>query len=186
MRTLPYLSAIIIITIVIGLVYVGVQQTYRSNANDPQMQILYYLRDALEKGNHPAPLLTDSIDLQKSLSVFIAAYDPVYKPVWCNGYLQKSKPQLPKELFRQARINGEHWVTWQPQRCVRIALGIVHVQTGSVSYIVAGRSLKLVEQRVSKLMTMTFMCWLLCFSIILVNWFVHFVRIHHTHQKQTT
>ncbi len=34
-----YFAAVIIITAIMGLIYVSVQQTYRTGANDPQLQI---------------------------------------------------------------------------------------------------------------------------------------------------
>ena len=185
MRTLPYLSATIIVTVIIGLVYVAVQQTYRTAANDPQTEILSALKERMENGVVPVPPDSGSLDLEKSLSVFVAAYDSTGSALWSTGYLQGNKPHLPLSLFQQAGINGEHWVTWQPQRGVRMSIGIMAVNGGPVSYIVAGRSLKLVEQRVSKLLTLIFVCWLICICVILINWFVEFVRLHHTHQKQS-
>jgi hypothetical protein len=184
MKTLPYLSAIIIVTVIIGLVYVAVQQTYRTGANDPQTEILYTIKERMEKGMEPLPKGSDSVDLQKSLAVFVAAYDSSGNATWSTGYLHGEKPNLPRSLFQQAKMNGEHWVTWQPQRDVRMSIGILPVNGGPVSYIVAGRSLKLVEQRVSKLLTLIFVCWLICFCVILINWFVEFVRIHHINQKK--
>ena len=48
MKFIQHLSAIAIITIIMGLIYASVQQTYRSNADDPQIQIAHDLRDHLQ------------------------------------------------------------------------------------------------------------------------------------------
>jgi hypothetical protein len=55
---------------------------------------------------------------------------------------------------------------------VRLATGIVHVNTAPVAYLVVGRSLKEVEERVSKLTSMVFVAWIFCLAIVLFNWLV--------------
>jgi hypothetical protein len=170
MKTIQHLSAMAIITIIMGLIYASVQQTYRSNANDPQVQIAHDLRAHLQNGK---PLLfNDTIELERSLSVFTEVYDQNGDPIQSTGFLNGKMPQLPKGVFEYASANGEHWVTWQPQRNVRMAMGIVRVHAGPIAYLAVGRSLREVEERVSRLTNMVFIGWLLCISVVLVNWLV--------------
>lgn len=176
MKILPHISALVIITIVMALIYTSVQQTYRSNANDPQTQIVYDLRNYLQEGKPLPEVFSDSVDLEKSLSVFIETYDENGIPIRSSGYLNGKLPQLPKGVFEHARRNGDHWVTWQPQRNVRMAVGIAMVKSNPVTYVVAGRSLREVEERESGLSTMIFIAWIICCAVVLVNLFVHIIQ----------
>jgi hypothetical protein len=73
MKTIPHLSAMAIITIIIGLIYCAVHQNYRSSANDPQVQIAQEVRSDLQKGKLMP--FDDSVEMQTSLSVFEEACD---------------------------------------------------------------------------------------------------------------
>ena len=170
MKTIQHLSAMAIITIIMGLIYASVQQTYRSNANDPQVQIAHDLKTHLQKGK--SLVFNETIELEKSLSVFTEAYDQNGNPLQSTGFLNGKMPHLPKGVFDYASANGEHWVTWQPQRNVRMAMGIVSVHAGPVAYLAVGRSLSEVEERVSRLTNMVFVGWILCMAVVLINWLV--------------
>jgi len=172
MKTSPHLTAIAIITIIIGLIYCAVQQNYRSSANDPQVQIARELQGNLQKGN-PLPF-GDSVEMETSLSVFQQTYDKNANPLLSTGYLNGKVPRLPKGVFEYAKTNGEHWITWQPQENVRMATGIVRVNVGPVAYLVVGRSLNDVEKRIASMTKMIFMGWILCICVVLVNWLVTF------------
>jgi hypothetical protein len=176
MKMLQHLSAIAIITVVMGLIYASVQQTYRSNANDPQIQIVHDLKDQMEKGQSVESAFTDTVDLEKSLAIFLETYDAQGRPIRSTGYLNKSLPQLPKGVIDYVGTRGEHWVTWQPRPNVRMATGILRVNAAPVSYIVVGRSLREVEERVSRLTMMVFIGWVLCVSVVIVNWLVHYFQ----------
>ncbi|MFL5772926.1 MAG: hypothetical protein ACJ75F_07205 [Flavisolibacter sp.] len=182
MKILHHISALVIITVVMALIYASVQQTYRSNANDPQTQIINDLKNNLHEGKISPEVFSDSIDLEKSQSVFVESYDEKGIPVKSSGYLHGKFPQLPKGVIEFARRNGEHWVTWQPQRNVRMAMGIAKVNADPVSFIAAGRSLDEVEARESNLVTMVFIAWVICCAIVLLNWLVHIIQIR---KKQT-
>ena len=60
MKILQHLSALAIITIIMTLIYASVQQTYRSNANDPQMQIVNDLKNNLQEGK-PIKVVSDQV-----------------------------------------------------------------------------------------------------------------------------
>ena len=170
MKIIQHLCAIVIITIIMGLIYSSVQQTYRSNANDPQIQIAHDLRDHLKNGK--SLVFGDTVELERSLAVFKETYDQSGNPIQSTGFLNGKMPELPKGVFEFAKANGEHWVTWQPQQNVRMAMGIVRVNTGPIAYIGVGRSLREVEERVSRLINMVFAGWILCISVVLINWLV--------------
>jgi hypothetical protein len=176
MKILQHISALSIITITMALIYACVQQTYRSNANDPQTQVIYDLKNNIREGNISPEIFLDSIDLEKSRAVFVEAYDEKGQPVRSTGYLDGKFPQLPKGVIEYARQNGENWVTWQPQRNVRMAIGIVKVNADRISFIAAGRSLYDVEVRESKLVSMVITAWVICCAIVVLNWVVCIVQ----------
>jgi hypothetical protein len=177
MKVLQHLSVIVIITIIMALIYATVQQAYRSNANDPQTQVAYDLKDQLQKGKPVESLFRDTLDLEKSLAVFIETYDAHGKPIQSNGYLNGKFPQLPRGVLEYVKEHGEHWVTWQPQPNVRMAMGLLKVNAGPVSYVAVGRSLKETEERVSGLVTMIFISWTICMAIVCINWLIHYFNV---------
>ena len=171
MKTLYHLSAIAIISILIGLVYATVQQTYRTSANDPQMQIVNELRTRLEFGKSIENYMKqDSVDLENSMGIFVATYDKNGQPLQSNALLDGKLPQLPSGVLKYVSAHKEDWVTWQPRKTIRLALGIAATNSEPVAYVAAGRSLIEVEQRISRLFTLCGICWTLCMTIILINW----------------
>ena len=175
MRTLYHLSAIAIITILIGLVYVSVQQSYRSSANDPQIQIVNELRTRLEFGKPIERYLKqDSVDLENSLGIFIATYDKDGHPLQSNALLNGKLPELSSGVFKYVSAHKEDWITWQPRKTIRMALGIAATNTEPVAYVAAGRSLVEVEERISRLITFCGICWTLCTAITLINWLFNY------------
>jgi hypothetical protein len=171
MKTIQHISYIAIITIILGVIYVAVQQNYRSGANDPQMQLAYNIKEQLQKGKSiDMYFQKDTIDLQKSLSVFIASYDENGLPLQSNAVIDGKLPQIPLSVINFVKIHKEDWITWQPRRNIRLATGILATGSTPVSFIAVGKSLKNVEDRVSNLITMIGIGWTLCFVIILLNW----------------
>jgi hypothetical protein len=176
MKIIQHLSTIAIITVIVVLIYASVQQTYRSNANDPQIQVLHDLKDHLQKGKPVESMFLDTIDLETSLSMFVETYDAGGKPIQSNGYLNGQLPQLPAGVMDNAKNLGENWVTWQPQKDVRMAMGITKVSAGPVSYVAVGRSLRETEDRVARLSQMLFAGWILTIAIALINWLVDYYQ----------
>src|SRR5437773_8788820 len=76
-------------TIASMFVYAAVQQTYRSGANDPQVQLA---QDATARLLAGAPTNTvlprDTVDLSFSLAPFVIVYDAADRPVIGSGRLE--------------------------------------------------------------------------------------------------
>lgn len=175
MKQLQYLSVMIIITIIMGLFYVSVQQVHRTMANDPQIQLAQDLRTKLAKGASPASLIsTDSIDLNYSLGTFTEAFDSFGKPVSSTGFIDGKMPVPPSGVFDFVRTNGEQCITWQPRKNIRLATVVVRAGQNPVQYLLVGRSLREVEDRVSKLSVMVGLCWILCLAIVGMNWLYNY------------
>ena len=184
MNTIPHLSAIAIVSLIMGFLYVIVQQSYRSGANDPQVQILHDLCNDLEKGK--ALAFDDSIELKTSLSIFREAYDKNGDPLQSTGYLNGKVARIPKGVFENVRASGEHWITWQPQSHVRMATGIIQVNAAPIAFLAVGRSLREVEIRVSRLTKMIFIGWVLCVCVVLINWLITFYYNHRNYSTHVT
>jgi hypothetical protein len=167
-----------IITIIFGVIYVTVQQSYRSGANDPQIQLARDINLKLHEGKAVDNFFTDSINIAQSLSPFAVLYDANGKPLRSSGYLNGKMPELPAGVFDYAKANGEHDVTWQPQSRVRMAMVIVIVSSNSssVGFVAAGRSLQEVEIREHNLITMIFIGWIICIGLVLIYAVIQFYR----------
>lgn len=175
MKTLYHLSAIAVITILIGLVYVTVQQSYRSSANDPQTQIVQELRTRLEFGRPIDHFLkNDSVDLENSLGMFVETFDKDGQPIQSNALLNGKLPNLPPGVIQFVKAHKEDWITWQPRKSIRLAMGIAATHTEPVAYVAAGRSLIEVERRIDRLITLCGICWTLCIAIVLINWLFNY------------
>ncbi|MFI5154549.1 MAG: hypothetical protein ACHQEM_00095 [Chitinophagales bacterium] len=171
---LNYLTAMVIITIITGILYVSVQQNYRSNANDPQVQIATDIRSKIESGKSIEGFFADSINIETSLSPFVTLYDEHNQPIRSSGLLNGRIPQLPAGIFEFVKKQGEERVTWQPRSGVRMAMVILRSNFSPAGFIAAGRSLNEIEARESGLSKMIISSWAVMMGIILVSGIIHY------------
>ncbi|HXB43523.1 MAG TPA: hypothetical protein VNV85_05675 [Puia sp.] len=170
MKVISTLSTCAVITVIFLMMYAGVQQTYRSGANDPQIQIARDIARELREGEtieHIFP--RDSFDISKSLSSFAVVYDSSSKPLRSSGFLNGTPPQLPPGVFDFVKSHGEDMVTWQPHRGVRMAMVLCFVQSPNVRFVAVGRSLREIEIRENNLVSMVLGGWLVCIGIIIMS-----------------
>jgi len=164
-----HIAALMIVTVLCGLVYASVQQSHRSAANDPQLQIAGDLKNAIEDNQPVIKWMADSIELSRSLSVFKVLYNRDGQPLQSTGFLNGHMPSLPPGVLDFANTHGEDVVTWQPQSGVRMAMVVEVVKSPQISFIAVGRSLKEVENRESNLTTMVTIAWFVCVCIIILH-----------------
>jgi hypothetical protein len=151
------------------LVYVSVQQSYRTNADDPQIQIARDLKIKYSKsGLDSLSDVKDKIEISTSISPFYIIYDENAKPISSNALLYNDMPQLPLGVFRSAKENGENKISWQPAPGLRFATVIVHVSGKFNGYIMAGRSLQETEIRIKNLTLMAGLAWLFTSAVVLI------------------
>ncbi len=147
-------------TVATMLVYAAVQQTYRSGANDPQVQLAQDAAAELRSGSSMSGVVpADTVDLTYSLAPFVIVYDAADHPLAGSGRLEGALPVPPPGVLALARNHGWHGVTWQPRRDVRIAAVLRGVGDASGRVVLAGRSLREVEQRESRLLLMCVLAW---------------------------
>lgn len=158
---LPFLVAV---TLVSGLVYVAVQQSYRSNANDPQVQLAEDFASLVAAGNEPSKLIPEGkIPIERSLAAYILFYDKAEKPIVGTGVLHDAPPVFPAGMLAAAKATGESRVTWQPEAGVRQALVVAAIPNDG-GYVVVGRSLRESEDRTAELTQILFAGWLVALA----------------------
>ena len=155
-----FLPLAAVITVLIGLVYLAVQQDFRMSANDPQIQIAEDFADQLSSGV-PLGQFNFKFDISKSLATFVVIYNDQGQPVTGSGQLNGQFPALPAGVTDYVKKYGEDRITWQPQSGVRSALVVTHFKNSqSAGYIAVGRSLREIEQRESMLGWYALTAWL--------------------------
>ena len=174
--SLNYLFVLAIITVIFGVIYATVQQSYRTAANDPQVQIARDINARLQQGRPVENFLADTIDIAQSLSTFNVLYDANGKPIRSSGYLDHKMIRLPAGVFAFTKSHGEHQVTWQPGKGVRMAMIIVSSNASPVGFVASGRSLQEVEVREHNLVVMVFIGWIICIGLVLLHAVLQFYK----------
>ena len=163
------------LTILCGIIYATVQQTYRTAANDPQVQLAYDSKDFLEQGHTVEALFAalklfpaDSLDIARSNGVFLTVYDAEKRPIHSNGYLHRRLPSPPTGIFDAAKQKTENRFTWQPEPGVRIAMVVIYMNSPGIGFVGVGRSLRETEIREANLVKTIFAGYVLCFVLLIV------------------
>ncbi len=128
------------------LVYGAVQQDLRQSANDPQIELAENAAAALAAGAAPESVLPgDRVDLASNVAPFLIVYDRSGALRASSATLDDAIPTLPPGVLRGAQ--SEDRLTWQPAPGVRVAAVIVPYGGPQPGFVLAGRSLRLIEQR---------------------------------------
>ena len=144
-----------LITCIFGVMYVAIQQDIRMSANDPQIQIAQDTAHQLSRNQ--SINIPSTISLSDSLASFIILFDKQGNPISSSAQLNGAIPTLPSGVFVYLHTHAEDRFTWQPDTNVRIAAVVVPYHNG---YILAGRSLREVENRESQLLYQVFLGWI--------------------------
>ena len=148
------------LTVLAGLVYAAVQQSYRQGANDPQIQMAEDAAAQLEAGQQPATVAgSTTVDMARSLAPFLIVYDEAGKVLAASVQLNGSVPAIPPGVLLAAEQSGENRLTWQPQQGVRNTAVVTHYGGSHPGFVLAGRSLREVENRVDKLTQIVGLAW---------------------------
>ncbi len=177
------------ITLLSALTYWGVQQVYRQNANDPQIQMTQEASKELSQLEDLNSLngTLGSMDITNTLNAFIVIYDESGKPLAGNGFVGEQLPSLPGGVFAEAKKKSEHRFTWEPTRGKRYAAVLKNFDGKQKGFMLAARSLKLVEERVKNFTMVLVITWaaslLLSFALAFVA--ARYLRKHfasHSHE----
>jgi hypothetical protein len=146
------------------------QQVLRLGANDPQIAIAGDLVARLEQGIAPTEAVpAGSIDLSRSLTPFLIAYDDQGQPLASQAQLNGKTPTPPSGVFANVRQHGEDRISWQPRRDVRIAAVIQRVNGPQPGFVLAGRNMREVESREALVGQLAGLTWIGMMAVILVG-----------------
>jgi hypothetical protein len=109
------------------------------------------------------------VDLRQSLEPFAILYDDHGVPVSSTGYLNQAIPAPPQGVFAYARTHGTDRLTWQPRPDVRIAAVVEHVSGPTPGFLLAGRSLRVVEQQEGSFWRMVFSAWFILVALLIAG-----------------
>jgi hypothetical protein len=141
-----------------ALVYGAVQQDLRQGANDPQIQMAEDAAARLNAGASPSAVVpSDQIELAGSLNSYVMVFDSESRLVASSAQLNGQAPPFPPSVFDSLRSRGQDRITWQPAAGIRSA---VVVQPWRAGFVVVGRSMRLVEERIDHILQLTVFGWL--------------------------
>ena len=174
---LSWLPFATVAVVVVGFVFVLVQQMYQLGANNPQIQIAQDVAGRLSAGaDLGAVIPAGTVSIESSRASYVIVYNSVGFALGGNGSLYGNVPVLPEGVLEMARQNGEHHVVWEPEEGVRQATVIVPYKSAtSAGFVMAGRSLAESEQQVEGLMLMAGMALVIALvstfiAVILKEW----------------
>ncbi len=149
------------VTLVMGFAFGVGQQVMRSLANDPQVEIIESVSDALAQGQDPQAFRSlASADMAKSLSPFVIVYDESGKAVSGTAMLDGQTPTPSNGVFDVAKAKGENRLTWMPKKGVRIAAIVKSYSSEQgKGFVLAGKSLREMEARVKNLLKLSVIAW---------------------------
>jgi len=149
-----------IITLLCGIIYVTVLQSFRLQANDPQVEMVQDAALNINKGADPK-IITGTgpaMDISQNLSPYLVVYDPAGNVVSGSATLNGKPLKIPQGVIDYIRKNGRDAASWKPAPGVRQAM--VGVSTAKKDYIViAGRSLRPTEERIDRLGELVLLGW---------------------------
>lgn len=149
-----WLPILFVSTVLVGLVYVTVHQSYRQGANDPQIQLARDSAMALQTATQlPYVSSAPQIDVATSLSPFRIIYNEKGEVTDSQGSLKGATPLLPNGVLHDAKLQGEDRITWEPALGVRLAAVVVPYSNGNkAGYVLVARSLSEVEKHEAMLL----------------------------------
>src|SRR5260370_1566745 len=161
------LALAVVLTLLGGATAITMQQMLRRGADQPQIEMAKWYTGKINSGEVPANVIpAGHVDLERSLQPFVIFYDDRGTPGPGTGYLDQALPAPPAGVFDFVRSHGVENVTWQPRSGVRIASVVIRVNGKTPGFLLAGRSLRLVELQTSLLRRMVIGDWGLVLAML--------------------
>lgn len=162
------LALAVILTLLGGAASVTMQQMLRRGANQPQLDMVDWYAGEITAGEDPGNVIPPGyVDAERSLQPFVIFYDDQGKPGPGTGYLDQVLPAPPSGVFDFVRKQGKENVTWQPRPGVRLASVIKRVNGKKAGFVLAARSLTLVEEQETLLWRITIGGWITVMLLLL-------------------
>ena len=126
-------------------IYAAVQQSIRSSADDPQIQLAEDAASSLDDGATPdAVIPTGTVDPTRSLAPFVEVFDSSGAILASSASISGKPPTPPLGVLTSSLDSDHNAVTWEPMPGVRIAAVSVAYDDG---FVLAGRSMREIEPR---------------------------------------
>jgi hypothetical protein len=155
-----------LVTLFCCMGYLVGQQGFRQSADDPQYQLVQDAVNAINKGADPKSLGAPVLDLAETLSPYLIIYDKAGNMV-INGARLNGKPlEIPKGVLNYIQLNGVDHATWQPEPGIRQAM--VGMRTTNRQVVIAGRSLRKIEEHIAILGQQMALGWAISMVAMLV------------------
>jgi hypothetical protein len=146
------------VTGISALIYAVDLNSLRSAANDPQIQMVEEAVTRLDAGVPPRSVVPPTaVDMSSSLQSYVVLFDPAGRAVASSVTLHGRQPDFPVGVFDTVRGGGQDRITWQPEPGVRSAVVLERWHGG---FVLAGRSLRLTEERETDLEILVAAGWL--------------------------
>lgn len=159
-----------ILTILGAAASVAMQQMLRRGADQPQIDMVNWYAGEIGAGEKPADVIPPGyVDPEHSLQPFVIFYNDEGKPGPGTGYLDQALPVPPAGVLDFVRRNGREKVTWQPRPGVRLASVIQRVGGKTPGFLLAARSLRVVEEQETLLWRMVAGGWFVVMALLLVG-----------------
>jgi hypothetical protein len=154
-----WLPLAVIATVLAGTAFTIGQQILRTGANDPQVQLAEDAAARLQEGAAATDVgPAGQVDIATSLAPWLMVYGSDRKPIAGSARLDGKPAEYPTSVFDNVHPGGRRdEVTWQPRSGVRAATVVVAFKDG---WVVAGRSLRLAEEREDLLAKLAVAGWL--------------------------
>ena len=163
---LPFAATI---TLICGVIYVVMQQSYRHAANDFQLLMADDAASAISRGVDPRTMnLSVPADMGLSISPWVIVYDEKGEPLASGITLDGKIPKVPAGVLQNAKTKGTDLVTWEPRPGIRQALVVRRVDGNALYYVACGRSLSTTEERIGLLGKLLLVGWAVSMGVLLV------------------
>jgi hypothetical protein len=170
------MCAALLLTLITGLIFLCGQQIYRNQANDPQIRMAADIAGRISRGYAAGTYFSGyKTAISVNPGIFVTLFDARGRPLRSSGMWNGRMPAPPAGVFEAAKRYGEDRITWQPERGVRLAVVVAHVENASTAYVLVGRSLKEAARRTADLRIITGLTWIA--GIVLIALHALFFRV---------
>jgi len=167
------LNALILVgisTVIAMAIYVIPLQVLRLGTDDPQVELAGNLTWQIEQGIAPADAVPNgTVEMARSLSPFVAAYDEQGRPLASQARLNGQTPTLPPGILDFVRQHGEDRFTWKPSQGIRIAAVVQRVDGSHPGFVLAGRSMREEAARQGLLKQLAGLAWIAMLGLVFLG-----------------
>ena len=143
----------------LGIYGVG-KQVRRRDVNQPLIAMLNTAKEELSKGAEITSVIPkNKVKMETELEPFMIIFNERGEIATGSVELEGKTPKLPISILEVTKDKGINKITWQPKQGIRSAVVIIPYPHG---WILAGRSLRIVEADEIKWLELITILWVAC------------------------